>query len=85
LATTRDTGASESALEHGRNRGVGLANVEQRIRRHFGGAGAFGIRSAPGVGTTVELGLPINAAGATAKAAGTARSTNSFEARRKQA
>jgi hypothetical protein len=57
----RDTGAgcSDAALEHGRKRGVGLANVEQRIRRHFGDAGLFNIRSAPGLGTTVELGLPI--------------------------
>jgi signal transduction histidine kinase len=57
----RDTGAgaSEIALAHGRKRGVGLANVEQRIRRHFGEAATFSIRSAPGVGTTVELSLPI--------------------------
>jgi signal transduction histidine kinase len=70
----RDTGAgaTASALEHGRNRGVGLANVEQRVRRHFGEAAVFNIRSAPGVGTTVELGLPINPAGASARAAGAA-------------
>ncbi|MDX2033761.1 MAG: histidine kinase [Blastocatellia bacterium] len=67
----RDTGAgaSESALMHGRRRGVGLANVEQRIRRHFGDAGRFDIRSAPGLGTTVELGLPINATRAATMAA----------------
>jgi signal transduction histidine kinase len=57
----RDTGAgvSEIALEHGRKRGVGLANVEQRIRRHFGEAASISIRSAPGIGTTVELSLPV--------------------------
>lgn len=57
----RDTGvgAGELALAQGRQRGVGLANVEQRIRRHFGDLGAFAIRSAPGVGTTVELSLPV--------------------------
>lgn len=61
----RDTGAgaSEAALEHGRQHGVGLANVEQRIQRHFGEAGAFSVRSAPGVGTTVELILPIKLGG----------------------
>jgi histidine kinase/histidine kinase/DNA gyrase B/HSP90-like ATPase len=57
----RDTGAgaSEIALAHGRKRGVGLANVEQRIRRHFGEAATFSIRSAPAIGTTVELNLPV--------------------------
>jgi two-component system LytT family sensor kinase len=63
----RDTGAgaSERELAHGRARGIGLQNVEQRIKRHYGGAATFGIRSASGVGTTVELGLPINLANAT--------------------
>jgi signal transduction histidine kinase len=67
----RDTGAgcSDAALEHGRQHGVGLANVEQRIRRHFGDAGAFDIRSAPGVGTTVELRLPLRLGGPASVAA----------------
>ncbi len=78
----RDTGAgaSEIALEHGRKRGIGLTNVEQRIRRHFGEAGIFNIRSAPGVGTTVELGLPIKMAVGSASEAGAAR--NLIELRR---
>ncbi len=78
----RDTGAgaSEITLEQGRKRGVGLANVEQRIRRHFGEAAIFNIRSAPGVGATVELGLPINLAVASATVAGAAN--NLFELRR---
>lgn len=83
----RDTGAgaSDLALEQGRKRGVGLANVEQRIRRHFGDAGCFGIRSAPGLGTTVELGLPINSASAAANAASAAaKSSGSIGARRRQ-
>jgi signal transduction histidine kinase len=60
----RDTGAgaSEQELAHGRARGIGLQNVEQRIKRHYGDAATFGIRSASGVGTTVELGLPVNLA-----------------------
>jgi signal transduction histidine kinase len=60
----RDTGvgASEQELAHGRARGIGLQNIEQRIKRHYGGAATFDIRSASGVGTTVELGLPINLA-----------------------
>jgi two-component system, LytTR family, sensor kinase len=62
----RDTGAgaSERELARGRARGIGLQNVEQRIKRHYGDAATFGIRSASGVGTTVELGLPINPANA---------------------
>jgi sensor histidine kinase YesM len=51
-------------LAHGRTRGIGLQNVEQRIKRHYGDAATFDIRSASGVGTTVELGLPINLANA---------------------
>jgi signal transduction histidine kinase len=80
----RDTGAGASsfALEHGRKRGVGLANVEQRIRRHFGEAAIFSIRSAPGIGTTVELGLPISLSGAATSAAGAAK--NLIEFRRNQ-
>jgi signal transduction histidine kinase len=62
----RDTGvgASERELAHGRARGIGLQNVEQRIKRHYGGAATFDIRSASGVGTTVELGLPVDRANA---------------------
>jgi two-component system LytT family sensor kinase len=60
----RDTGvgASERELAHGRTRGIGLQNVEQRIKRHYGDAATFEIRSASGVGTTVELSLPVNLA-----------------------
>jgi sensor histidine kinase YesM len=60
----RDTGvgASEQELAHGRKRGIGLQNVEQRIKRHYGDEATFGIRSASGVGTTVELSLPIGLA-----------------------
>ena len=62
----RDTGAgaSEADLAHGRSRGVGLANIEQRVRCHYAEQGVFAIRSAPGVGTTVELSLPITAGSA---------------------
>ncbi|HKX32962.1 MAG TPA: ATP-binding protein [Blastocatellia bacterium] len=58
----RDTGAgaSEAQLAEGLRHGVGLSNVEQRIRRHFGESGLFNVRSAPGIGTTVELGLPFD-------------------------
>jgi signal transduction histidine kinase len=64
----RDTGAgaSERELARGRARGIGLQNIEQRIKRHYDGAATFDIRSATGVGTTVELGLPIDLANAPA-------------------
>ena len=64
--SVRDTGlgASQRQLDHGRKRGVGLANVEQRIRWHYGDGASFSIRSAPGEGTTVELALPIHQAAA---------------------
>jgi two-component system LytT family sensor kinase len=60
--SVRDTGlgASQRQLDHGRKRGVGLANVEQRIRRHYGDGAIFDIHSAPGVGTTVDLALPVH-------------------------
>lgn len=86
----RDTGAgvSELALEQGRTRGVGLANVEQRIRRHFGDLGLFNFRSAPGLGTTIELCLPITyaqeKAAVTMKSA-SAKSNLSIKIRRAQA
>jgi two-component system LytT family sensor kinase len=69
----RDTGvgASEQELAHGRERGIGLQNVEQRIKCHYGDAAIFGIRSASGVGTTVELSLPINLANASVEAMAT--------------
>ena len=54
-------GASEQTLAHGRRQGVGLVNVEQRLARHFGTAATFSLRSAPSVGTTVEMSLPVNA------------------------
>src|SRR5262249_2161176 len=58
----RDTGlgANEESLIAGRNRGVGLSNVESRLKAHYGDQASFIIRSAPGAGMTVELGLPIN-------------------------
>jgi two-component system LytT family sensor kinase len=60
--TVRDTGlgANEESLIAGRNRGVGLSNIESRLKAHYGDQASFIIRSAPGAGMTVELGLPIN-------------------------
>jgi two-component system LytT family sensor kinase len=70
--TVRDTGlgANEESLVAGRNRGVGLSNVERRLKAHYGDQASFSIRSAPGSGTTVELSLPVNLTRATAGASG---------------
>ena len=70
--TVRDTGlgANEESLIAGRNRGVGLSNVERRLKAHYGDQASFSIRSAPGAGTTVELSLPLNLPRATAGASG---------------
>ncbi len=53
-------GISEAELANGRKHGIGLQNVEQRIKRHYGNSGSFNISSAPDDGTTVELFLPLN-------------------------
>jgi two-component system, LytTR family, sensor kinase len=60
--TDTGQGAGEQTLAHGRQHGVGLANVEQRLQRHFADHASFNLRSAPGLGTTVELLLPVAAA-----------------------
>jgi two-component system LytT family sensor kinase len=52
-------GASEESLIAGRNRGVGLSNVERRLKAHYGDQASFHISSAPGAGMSVELSLPI--------------------------
>lgn len=59
--TDTGQGAGEQTLAHGRKHGVGLANVEQRLQRHFADKASFSLRSAPGVGTTVELFIPVAA------------------------
>jgi two-component system, LytTR family, sensor kinase len=70
--TVRDTGlgANEQSLIAGRARGVGLSNVERRLKAHYGDQASFSIRSDPGEGTTVELSLPVNLTRATAGASG---------------
>ncbi len=56
-----DTGAGASAaqLARGRAAGVGLANVEQRLRLCCGDAGSLTIESEFGCGARVELRLPV--------------------------
>jgi LytS/YehU family sensor histidine kinase len=56
-----DTGAgtTPAALRHGRNRGVGLRNIERRLDYQYGPAASLSIESTAGVGTIVEVRLPV--------------------------
>ncbi|MBA3441341.1 MAG: histidine kinase [Pyrinomonadaceae bacterium] len=62
--TVRDTGAGASAakLAEGRKHGVGLANVEQRLRLCCGATARLHIESAPGAGAIVRIHLPLRSA-----------------------
>jgi two-component system, LytTR family, sensor kinase len=53
-----DTGPGTRAPIDVPREGLGLSNVEERLRHYFGAAGAMTIRETPGGGTTVELCLP---------------------------
>ena len=61
LVTVEDTGAgsSEMMMRRGRDRGVGLRNVERRLACQYGTAASLNIRSSPGDGTTAEIRLPV--------------------------
>ena len=52
-------GASEIEWARGRRSGVGLSNLEERLRSYGGAAASLRINSTPGVGTVVELTIPL--------------------------
>lgn len=54
-------GATADALRRGRERGVGLQNVERRLQGQYGAAASLSIESTPGVGTIVEVRIPVSA------------------------
>ncbi len=60
ILTVRDTGAGVSELElrRGREAGVGIRNITQRLAVQYGGAATFSLTSATGMGTTATLALP---------------------------
>ncbi|MEW6734995.1 MAG: histidine kinase [Acidobacteriota bacterium] len=66
IISVRDTGigASESTLAQGRQRGLGLANIERRLKCHYGDEADLNISSGVGVGTVVEITLPVRASNA---------------------
>jgi hypothetical protein len=53
-------GATPAELSLGRERGVGLTNVEQRLAGYYGPSASFAILSEIGNGTTVELLIPTD-------------------------
>ena len=65
VITIEDTGAGVSEIELARNRsrGVGLNNVEQRLRSHFGSSATLKIESASGKGAIVRLRFPATKTG----------------------
>jgi two-component system LytT family sensor kinase len=63
ILTVTDTGAGapeQDFLMEGK-RGVGLENVERRIRLHGGDSATLSIHSAPGRGTVAQIRLPLEA------------------------
>jgi signal transduction histidine kinase len=60
VITVTDTGAgvSNGVLARRRSKGLGLSNVEQRLRR-YGASVPLRIESTPGIGTAVEVHVPL--------------------------
>src|SRR5207245_4293969 len=73
VVTDTGAGATPAAIERGRERGVGLRNVERRLQCQYGATASLSIRSVPDEGTTVEVRIPIaanvNATGSTDRVA----------------
>jgi signal transduction histidine kinase len=74
--SVRDTGAGATEMEvaRGRQRGVGLNNLEQRLQSYCGGEASFSLETEPGVGATATLRFPLSPSGQVAiNVAGTGR------------
>jgi two-component system, LytTR family, sensor kinase len=59
LVTDTGVGITETALANRGRRGLGLSNVEQRLRHYGSTVTPLRIRSTPGSGTTVEIQIPL--------------------------
>ncbi|MDB4884021.1 MAG: putative Histidine kinase [Gemmatimonadetes bacterium] len=59
-----DTGAGADPAQFTRQQqdGVGVSNVERRLASHYGPAATMSIRTSPGMGTGIELWLPLSSA-----------------------
>jgi hypothetical protein len=53
-----DTGSGHAAASAHSGTGVGLSNIEARLRHYFGAGAALVVRETPGGGTTVEICVP---------------------------
>jgi two-component sensor histidine kinase len=62
MLSVRDSGegADEHTISSGRRRGVGLRNVEERLRYYYGGQASIAVSSQAGSGTSVEVRLPVS-------------------------
>lgn len=60
-------GATDHAIRRGRREGVGLQNVEDRLRVQYGADASLSIESASGLGTVVTATLPLQQGGDTAR------------------
>jgi signal transduction histidine kinase len=60
----KDTGMGTTCteVERGKKRGLGLSNVEQRLKRYGAKSAALSVTTAPGLGMTVEVVIPIQQA-----------------------
>jgi two-component system LytT family sensor kinase len=58
-----DTGLGGNEIEwaRGRRSGVGLTNIEERLRSYGGSSASLRVSSTPGTGTVVELRIPLGA------------------------
>ena len=61
--TVIDTGFGGLPERFSTRDGVGLTNIESRLRHYFGGGAAIAIRPTPGGGTTVEVCVPWTVSG----------------------
>jgi two-component system LytT family sensor kinase len=52
-------GASARELQEGRRRGVGLTNVETRLKRYYGQSASLQIETSPGAGLQANARLPV--------------------------
>ena len=61
LVSVVDTGigVTEATLERRKSRGLGLSNIEQRLRRYGHNETPLVIHSTPGTGTDVEIRIPV--------------------------
>lgn len=62
LICVADTGAGFAGSAGREGLGLGLTNIEQRLRRYGDGSTALTIRSSPGMDTAVEIRIPLRTA-----------------------